>query len=250
MAVSPARVFASLIPASGGLRGEMDELELNYTTKPRSPPPRVPTRRVEVTGSAELRSPPDRAALTVSVTSSKESVNDAANSVTRRLDYILQTLRQRGVKEGDTVVTKHTQRDDDLYRMQAEVSVVFSDFEKMQCVRSLLIEKLDRSVCVGDPQFSHSEECLSLLRRRVCVAAVETARLKAIEVCSVLGQGLGRPLLVREEDFQEWTCGQQGGVVNPTLTLQQKVGQMTVCASSRVFVTFELRPKDSTRKKL
>ncbi|KAL7859724.1 hypothetical protein SRHO_G00148710 [Serrasalmus rhombeus] len=249
MAVSPARVFASLIPATGGVCGNMDELELNYTAKRASSPPRSPARRVEVTGSAELSSPPDRASLAVSVISSKESVNDAANSVTRRLEYILQTARQHGVKEEDTVVTKHIQRDGDLYRMQAEVSVVFSDFEKMECVRSVLIEKLDKSVCVGDPQFSHSEGCLSLLRRRVCVAAVETARLKAKEVCNVLGQALGRPLLVREEDSREWTCGQQESVALP-LTLQQKVGQMTVWASSRVFVTFELRPKDGTRKNL
>uniref|UniRef100_A0A8B9L7H7 Interleukin-1 receptor-associated kinase 1 binding protein 1 n=1 Tax=Astyanax mexicanus TaxID=7994 RepID=A0A8B9L7H7_ASTMX len=249
MAVSAARVFGSLVPAGAGFGGEMEELGLNHAVKPSSEPLRAPARRVEVTGSAELRSPPDRAALIVSVTSSKNSVNDAANSVTRRLEYILQTLRQHAVKEEDTVVTKHIQREEDLYCVQAEVSVVFSDFEKMQNVRSVLIEKLDRSVYIGDPQFSHSEECLSLLRRRVCVAAVETARLKATEVCNVLGQALGRPLLVREEDFQEWTCGQQRGAANP-LTLQQKVGQMTVCASSRVFVTFELRPKDSTRKKL
>lgn len=42
--------------------------------------------------------------------------------------------------------------------------MVFSDFGKMQAVRSVLIEKLDRSVCVGDPRFSHSSESLSVLR--------------------------------------------------------------------------------------
>lgn len=89
----------------------------------------------------------------------------------------------------------------------------------------------------------------AVCRRRVCVAAVETARLKAKEACNVLGQALGRPLLVREEDSREWTSNQQEGMALP-LTLQQKVGKVTVFASSRVFVTFELRPKDSTKKKL
>ncbi|KAI4900684.1 hypothetical protein NFI96_010199 [Prochilodus magdalenae] len=247
MALSPARILASLLPATGC--GDMAELELSHAAKPASSPSRSPARRVEVTGSAELSSTPDRAVLTVSVTSSKESVNDAANSVTRRLEYILQTARQHGAKEEDIVVTKHIEREGDFYHMQAEVSVVFLDFKKMEHVRSVLLEKLDKSVCVGNPQFSHSEECLSLLRRRVCVAAVETARLKAKEVCNVLGQTLGRPLLVREEDSREWTCGQQEGMALP-LTLQQKVGQTTVCASARVFVTFELRPKDGTRKNL
>lgn len=83
----------------------------------------------------------------------------------------------------------------------------------------------------------------------MCAAAVENARLKAHEVCNLLGQALGRPLLVREEEFHEWRAGQREGVAS-TLTLQEKVDQMSVTASSRVFVMFELRPKDSTRKRL
>ncbi|KAI5095522.1 interleukin-1 receptor-associated kinase 1-binding protein 1-like [Silurus meridionalis] len=204
-------------------------------------------RQVEVTGSAELCVPPDRAAVCVSVCNSKECANDAANSVQRRLDYILHTGRQHGVREEDVTVMKHLQREAEQYRMQAEVSLVFSDFMKMQCVRSVLIEKLDRSVCVGEPRFSHSSESLSLLRRRVCAAAVENAQLKAREVCNLLGQALGRPLLVREEESREWRSGQQDTVVS---TLQEKVGQMSITASSHVFVTFELHPKNSTRKRL
>lgn len=48
--------------------------------------------------------------------------------------------------------------------LSLEVLVVFSDFEKMQSARSVLIEKLDKSVCVGDPYYSHSAESLNLLR--------------------------------------------------------------------------------------
>ncbi|KAK3547059.1 hypothetical protein QTP86_009570 [Hemibagrus guttatus] len=55
-------------------------------------------RQVEVTGSAELCVPPDRAAVSVSVCNSKESAKDAANSVQRRLDYILHTGRQYGLR--------------------------------------------------------------------------------------------------------------------------------------------------------
>ncbi|XP_066529092.1 interleukin-1 receptor-associated kinase 1-binding protein 1 homolog [Hoplias malabaricus] len=244
MAVSPTRVFSALIPIRGGLRGLPEELATNSTDKAGCPQ----ERRLEVTGSAELNCPPDTAALTVSVSSNKPSHKEAQSSVNRRLEYILQTITQHGVREEDLVVTKFVQRDGDLFRMQTEVSGVFSDFKTMECVRSVLIEKLDKSVCVGEPHFSHSDECLSLLRRRVFVAAVETARFKAKDVCNVLGQALGRPLLVREEETREWTYGQQDGVAVP-LTLQQKVGQTAVCASSRVFVTFELRPKDITRKK-
>ncbi|XP_030643166.1 interleukin-1 receptor-associated kinase 1-binding protein 1 homolog [Chanos chanos] len=251
MACSPSRVFAALMPAhySGDTYENENEPSFCRAAKQTSFQSPRPLREIQVTGCAELCSPPDRATVTISVSNSKESVNDVTNSITRRVDYILQTLRQHEVKEGDTVVVKHIQREDDLYHMQAEVKVVFSDFERMQQVRCVLMEKLDKSVCVGAPQFTHTPECLSLLRRRVCVAAVESARLKASEVCGMLGQSLGRPLLVREEESREWGCGQQECVEAPP-PLQDRVKRTLVSASSRVFVTFELQPKVRSRRKL
>lgn len=89
----------------------------------------------------------------------------------------------------------------------------------------------------------------ALCRTRVCAAAVENARLKAHEVCKLLGQALGRPLFIREDSSREWKAGQEEGVAS-TLTLQEKVRLMSMTASSHVFVTFELRPKDSTRNRV
>lgn len=45
-----------------------------------------------------------------------------------------------------------------------QISVTFSDFEEMERVCCVLLEKLDKSVCVGMPQFYHSPECLSEVR--------------------------------------------------------------------------------------
>lgn len=51
-------------------------------------------REVTVTGTAEGCSPADRATVRVSVGSStKDTANEATNSVSRRVGYILQTLR-------------------------------------------------------------------------------------------------------------------------------------------------------------
>lgn len=51
-------------------------------------------REVKVTGTAEGCSPADRALVRVSVGSStKDTANEATNSVSRRVGYILQTLR-------------------------------------------------------------------------------------------------------------------------------------------------------------
>lgn len=42
--------------------------------------------------------------------------------------------------------------------------MTFSDFENMERVCRVLLEKLDKSVCVGTPHFYHSAECLSQMR--------------------------------------------------------------------------------------
>lgn len=97
MARSPARLFASLVPATGEVYGEEKQLEQQRGVKAGCSRCAARGRQVEVTGSAELCAPPDRAALTVSVSNSKESAKDAANSVQRRLEYILHSARQHGV---------------------------------------------------------------------------------------------------------------------------------------------------------
>ncbi|XP_028809181.1 interleukin-1 receptor-associated kinase 1-binding protein 1 homolog [Denticeps clupeoides] len=242
MAASPSRVFATLLPLAadenapspGGGAGR----------------PAARAREVQVAGSAQVTASADRGVVAVRVGSSKEAASDARCSVGRRLDYILQTLRQRGVKDEDTSVTRHIQRHEQLYSVEAEVRVVFSDFEKMEQVCFVLMEKLDRSVHIGTPQFTHSAESLSILRRRACVAAVENARLKANEVCCILGQALGRPLLVREEESREWGCGPSEEPASQPVTLQERVDHTAVTAYSRVFVTFDLKPKESSRRKM
>ncbi|CAM4677727.1 hypothetical protein PO909_014143 [Leuciscus waleckii] len=248
MAHSPSRVFAAVSATAGDVY--RDENESVFYQGRKQTPLHIQSnvRVVQVTGCAEISFPPDRATVSISVKNSKENVNDVTNSVSRRLEYVLQTARQHDVKEENITVAKHLQREEELFHMQAEVLVVFSDFEKMQHARSVLIEKLDKSVCVGDPYYSHSAESLNLLRRRVCLEAVDNARLKASEACGILGQALGRPLLVREEESREWTSGQHEVTGSP-LTLHQRTGLTLVSVSSRVFVTFELRPKDSNRRK-
>ncbi|XP_053193260.1 interleukin-1 receptor-associated kinase 1-binding protein 1 homolog [Scomber japonicus] len=233
---NPSRVFAAVLPASGR--------EFNR----QAPSSRV--REIQVTGTAEVCSLADRASVRVSVDSNKESVNEVTDSVTRRLDYILQALRQNGVKDEDTTVRRFLQREADLYHMNAEVTVTFSDFEKMEQICSVLVEKLDKSVCVGTPQFYHSAECLSQLRRRVCVSAVENAQQKASEVSQLLGQSLGPPLLVREEDTREWRNEDEedGGRGQGAMPLPHLPRTPMITASSRVSVSFSLR--DRSRKNL
>uniref|UniRef100_A0A8C5AP99 Interleukin-1 receptor-associated kinase 1 binding protein 1 n=1 Tax=Gadus morhua TaxID=8049 RepID=A0A8C5AP99_GADMO len=203
---------------------------------PSTPPQRAPrVREVQVTGFAEDSRQADRVTLSIRVSSSKESASDASSSVSRRLEYIQQTLRQHGVKEEEVSVKRSIHRENDVYHMQAEVR----DFHTMDRVCCVLLEKLDKSVSIGSPRFHHSKESLSNLRCRVCLEAVENAQRKASDLSHLLGQTLGPPLLVREEETREWRKGEA--------TRSVTHGRTVAWASSRVSVTFTFL--DKARKK-
>ncbi|MBN3300175.1 IKBP1 protein, partial [Amia calva] len=135
------------------------------------------------------------------------------------------------------------------FKFHLQVCVIFTDFVKMQNVSNLLVEKLDSSVTIGTPEFYHTSECLQRLRRQACLAAVANARHKAREVCQVVGQALGRPLLIKEEETKEWR-GQNEDAPDPeTHTLQQRIDNATFFVTSVVFVSFEIKAKEKGKKK-
>ncbi|KAK5853227.1 hypothetical protein PBY51_007033 [Eleginops maclovinus] len=245
---SQSRVFAEILPVAARefTANEKHGLEVRAVNS-QNPINVNRAREVQVTGTAEICGPADRVSVRVTVANSKESVNEVTNSVTRRLEYILQSVRQHGVIDGDTSVRRFLHREADQYHMEAEVKVTFSDFDKMERVCSVLLEKLDKSVCVGTPHFFHSAESLNQMRRRACVSAVENAQQKACEVSQLLGQTLGPPLQVREEETREWRGEDEedGGRCRDSAPLPH-IPHIT--ASSRVSVSFSLR--DRSRKKL
>ncbi|XP_069660810.1 interleukin-1 receptor-associated kinase 1-binding protein 1 isoform X2 [Haliaeetus albicilla] len=209
----PARVFAELLPAPAPV-----------------PAPAPSGREVHVSGSAELSAGPDRARVLLRLGSRKEAAGAARSSVARRLEYIAQSARQRGVP----------------------VCIIFSDFGKMQNVCNLLIEKLGTSVTISPPHFYHTPEAVDTLRRQVCVAAVGNTRRKAQEVCRLFGQSLGKPLLIKEEETKEWGGHIDSHLSNSpdSLTLQERIQNATAYASCRVFAVFEIKGKENRRHKL
>ncbi|KAK2527693.1 hypothetical protein Q9966_010146 [Columba livia] len=82
----PARVFAELTPARA--------LTPAPVPAGRGGPP---GREVHVSGSAELSASPDRARVSLRLSSRKDAAGAARSSVARRLEYIAQSARQRGV---------------------------------------------------------------------------------------------------------------------------------------------------------
>ncbi|XP_054616978.1 interleukin-1 receptor-associated kinase 1-binding protein 1 homolog [Dunckerocampus dactyliophorus] len=209
-------------------------------------------REIQVTGAAEVCCPADRATVRFMVGNSKASVSDVTSRVSKRVEYILQAARQHGVREEDVTVRKFLHRDEELYHMNSEVTVTFSDFEKMEQVCIILLEKLDKSVSVGMPRFFHSAECLNRIRQSVCVSAVDNAQQKASRVSQLLGQSLGAPTLIREMDTREWRGKDEDGAQWGEDTSHAAAALLpripTITATSLVSVYFRLR--EGSRKKL
>ncbi|TRZ24728.1 hypothetical protein HGM15179_002430 [Zosterops borbonicus] len=242
MAPPLSRVFAELDPAPAPVPAP----------EGRVGPPALSEREVHVSGSAELSARPDRARVSLRLSSRKEAAAAARSSVSRRLQYIAHIARQRGVPEENMTVTEDFSRVENTYQMEAEVCIIFSDFGKMQDVCNLLTEKLGTSVTISPPHFYHTPEAIDTLRRQVCVTAVGNTRRKAQEVCRLFGQALGKPLLIKEEETKEW-----GGHMDTHLshsadsqTLQERIENATAHASCRVFAVFEIKGKENRRNKL
>ena len=94
----PAQIFASIntnpskTPTKAALPLEED-VQLRHVSGECD-------NQVEVTACSDMSLAPDRCRVTVHVNSRKEQVQDAKNSVSRRLDYIIQTLYNHQVKVG------------------------------------------------------------------------------------------------------------------------------------------------------
>uniref|UniRef100_A0A4X1UXR9 Interleukin-1 receptor-associated kinase 1-binding protein 1 n=1 Tax=Sus scrofa TaxID=9823 RepID=A0A4X1UXR9_PIG len=209
------------------------------------------TREVHVSGTAEVSARPDRAHVAVRVSSTKEAAAEAKKSVCRRLDYITQSLQQQGVQSENVTVTKDFKRVENAYHMEAEVCITFTEFGQMQNICNFLVEKLDSSVVISQPQFYHTPGSVENLRRQACLVAVENAWRKAQEVCNFIGQTLGKPLLIKEEETKEWE-GQvddhQSSRLSSSLTVQQKIKSATIHAASKVFITFEVKGREKKKK--
>ncbi|XP_030051488.1 interleukin-1 receptor-associated kinase 1-binding protein 1 [Microcaecilia unicolor] len=243
MSVPRTRVFMSLTPSHEG-NLDQNQPERGQPLGNAKGLAVAASREVHVSGRAELSAAPDRARVSIQVSSQKDVAGEAKSSVVRRLEYIVQNVRQQGLKDEDMTVMKTFTRIENAYHMEAEVCITFSDFGKMQNLCNLLVEKLDSSVVFSPIQFFHSEEALEKLRRQVCLAAVGNARRKAQDVCRLVGHALGKPLLIREEELREWECQPE------SLTNQQKIKNATVFASSKVFVTFEIKAKEKNKKNI
>nr|KAF6505605.1 interleukin 1 receptor associated kinase 1 binding protein 1 [Rousettus aegyptiacus] len=232
---SQSRVFVELVPwADRGRENNLvsgEDTLLSLRRPFSAAQAQTVSREVHVSGTAEVAASPDRAQVAVRISSTKEAAAEVKKSVCRRLDYITQSLQQQGL----------------------QVCITFTEFGKMQNICNFLVEKLDSSVVISQPQFYHTPGSIENLRRQACLVAVENAWRKAQEVCNLVGQTLGKPLLIKEEETKEWE-GQiddhQSSRLSSSLTIQQKIKSATIHAASKVFINFEVKGKEKKKKHL
>ncbi|KAL8568829.1 hypothetical protein ACOMHN_035592 [Nucella lapillus] len=206
-------------------------------------------RQIQITGVGEVSVPPDRFSLTIRISSKKDNVQDAKNSVTRRLDYVKQTLVNHNVQEGDQEQYRHMQRVESMVHLDVEVRSRFSDLQRCQAAANLLVEKLDASVSVSLPQCSHSKNSLQLARKKSSLMAMHNAKEKAKEMARFVHLIVGRPISISETETKEWETGQseEASDPDPFSAMQNKLESTTVNIRSQVTMCFELKSKGKAK---
>ncbi|XP_005097685.1 interleukin-1 receptor-associated kinase 1-binding protein 1 [Aplysia californica] len=206
-------------------------------------------RQITVTGVGELELRPDRFSATIKCKASKDNIQEAKTSVTRRLDYIIQTLKNVSLKEEDYKVYQHVNYQDSVAVYECEVEAHFTDIGKCLGVSNLLVEKLGPGVSVTLPLCYHASGSLDKLRKQAGMLAIHNARQKAMEMTKVIHMSVGPAVQVEEHGFSETQGLPSSDLDDLDLTpgIQQRVGEKTVKISSKVSVCFQLRP---SKKKL
>ena len=109
--------------------------------------PAVVRRTITVHARSELACKPDMFSLSVSISSTKESAEDAQTSVKRRSDYVLQVLRNNGIKE------KNIEKSTEVSRVCEEEVGVRTDLvaqmegpQAVETARNVLVTKMDATV--------------------------------------------------------------------------------------------------------
>ncbi|XP_071495535.1 interleukin-1 receptor-associated kinase 1-binding protein 1-like [Diadema antillarum] len=246
MAIKSSHVYASYLSPSEKCRNvEETEVSAAFDSSSKS-------RQIQVWAVGEAFAAPNRVRVSVVVRSQKETVADAKNSVSRRVDYVIQTLHTHNVKEGDVTISRSIRRAEGLYHVETEVVVVFVDLIKCQEVCNYLVEKLDDSVTVSLPHFYHASNSQDHVRRQACMNAVKNAKQKAFEVARLFRQSVGHPIMIREDQNKEWegpAASQE--VANDQegpMTFQQRLTNGTFNALVKVCVCFELLSRDKGKE--
>ena len=126
------------------------------------------SRIISVQATGEVFWPPDLLQFNVLISSSKDSIEAAQESVKRRTDYILQVLRNNGIKDHDTKCSTEIIRGEQAV-VYTNILVGCGSVAVCEQIRNKLMEKLDSSVQFSEVTCQHTLEARANKR---CVVQV------------------------------------------------------------------------------
>ena len=119
--------------------------------------PAVVRRTITVHASSELACKPDLFSLSVSISSTKEDAEAAQTSVKRRSEYVLQVLRNNGVKEKNVEKSTDVSRVcEDEVRVRTDLVAQTESLQACETARNVLVTKMDSTVQCSAVEPLHS----------------------------------------------------------------------------------------------
>jgi uncharacterized protein YggE len=220
----------------------------------------VQPRLITVTGDAEVRVVPDEVILTLGVETWNKDLNLAKQDNDRRVQRILQLAKTFGIE------SKHIQTDfisiEPRYEDQWEhrnfigyfvrktVVITLRDPSRFEALLSAALEA--GADYVLGIEFRTTE--LRKYRDQARELAIKAAQEKATDLASALGQKVGKPYSIREDQVGWWSSynsfwGARGGRMMTQNVMQTAVGPSApestiapgqIVVNARVTASFEL----------
>ena len=109
-----------------------------------------PLRTLAVCGQGETQCCPDHFQMTIVMSSTKPSIEEAEASVKKRSDYVLQVLRNHGMKNDCIKLSSEMSHRNHSVVFKTNIKVFSEDFYKVTQARGVVREKLNGSVQCSD----------------------------------------------------------------------------------------------------
>ena len=139
------------------------DLKNSPSCLPPSPSIMASHRTVSVQAEGQVEAWPDRFNLTITVTSTKQKLDEAQLSVKRRSDYIIQVLRNHDFKGKRLNIFEEITRlpcsngsSEVEHQVKCIVKIEGDEMEKVLRVKNLLLQKMDASVLYSNISCYHS----------------------------------------------------------------------------------------------
>lgn len=215
---------------------------------------------ITVTGEAEVRVVPDEVVLTLGVETWAEDLNEAKRQNDEQIKEILTIAQAQGVEakyiQTDHISIEPRYEDNYLknnrlgYFVRKTIVITLKDISKFDDLLSSVVEAGVNYV--QGIQFQTTE--LRKYRDQARALAVKAAKEKAEALAGGLGQSLGKPRTIQEEQvgwwswYNSWWGFRSGGmsqnvvqeVNSNTVTSEGTIAPGQITVNARINVSFEL----------